>query len=358
MNRTLLLSLVFLAVPAFAQQYECATSLGTNCEALILDRATLTSSLIVQPGACDPSARIVDVDVKVKLLHTAVGDLTLTLVHPSGKRVDLLYRAGLTPTTPSCVYDDLDVTWSDEATQTLSCSFTIPALSGTTAPFNSLSVLDGLERNGQWQLLITDAVGVSDGVLQGWRLDLPCTLPPAPPRPTVTVATGTRDAIEGSGAPATLVFTRAGDLSAALTTRFALSGTAVAGLDFDAPPLTIDFAAGAATATLSLVALPDGLAETTENVVATVLASDAVVVGEPSSAGVNFIDVTCGDGLKTGSEACDDGNQLDGDGCSAACEVVPVPEPQKSGCGCTSGEGSLAVLITLAAWLRRRRQGV
>ncbi len=356
MNRTFLFSLVFLAAPAFAQQYECATSLGTNCDALILDRATLTSNLVVQPGACDPSARIVDVDVKVKLLHPAVGDLTLTLVHPSGKRVDLLYRAGLTPSAPSCVFDDLDVTWSDEATQTLSCGFTIPALSGTAVPFNPLSALDGLERNGTWQLQINDAVGNSDGVLLGWRLDLPCTLPPAPPRPTVTVATGTRDAVEGSGVPATLVFTRDGDLTAALTARIALSGTAVAGLDFDAPPLTIDFAAGSATTTLSLVALSDGLAETTESVVVTVLAGDTVVVGAPSSAGVNIIDVTCGDGLKTGPEACDDGNQLDGDGCSAACEVVPVPEPQKSGCGCTSGEGSVAALLVLGAWLRRRRR--
>ena len=29
----------------------------------------------------------------------------------------------------------------------------------------------------------------------------------------------------------------------------------------------------------------------------------------------------CGDGIKTGSEACDDGNNVDGDGCSAGCYV-------------------------------------
>lgn len=363
MNRTSLL-LALLSVPALAQQYECSTSLGANCDAPIPDRSTLTSSLVVQPGQCDAAARIVDVDVRVRLVHTAVGDLTITLVHPSGRRVDLLYRAGLTPTTPSCVYDDLDVTWSDEATgSTLACRFTIPALSGTTKPFNPLSSLHGLERNGLWLLTIADAQGVSEGALLDWRLDLPCTLPPAPTPPSVTVATTARDAVEGATTPASVTFTRDGDLAAALAVRFELSGTAVAGLDFDAPARTLEFAAGSATATLPLLALADGLAETTESAVVTVSPGAGWVVGEPASAGVNFIDVTCGDGLKTGPEACDDGNLRDGDGCSAACEVVPVPEPEpepvpepaKPGCGCSAGEAGLLGLLGVAALLRRRR---
>jgi cysteine-rich repeat protein len=31
--------------------------------------------------------------------------------------------------------------------------------------------------------------------------------------------------------------------------------------------------------------------------------------------------VVCGDGKLTGSEACDDGGKVDGDGCSAMCTV-------------------------------------
>ena len=217
------------------------------------------------------------------------------------------------------------------------------------------SALDGLERNGVWQLIIADAQGVSDGALQSWQLDLPCTLPA---KPGVTVATGVRDAIEGSTTPATVVFTRDGDLTAALTVGFTLAGTAVAGLDYELPTRTLDFAAGEATATLSFTALADGLAETTESAVVTVAPGDAWVVNEPSSAGVNFIDVTCGDGFKTGDEACDDGNRVDGDGCSAECKVVPVPSPEptptKSGCGCSSAEASGMALLALAALLRRR----
>ncbi len=39
----------------------------------------------------------------------------------------------------------------------------------------------------------------------------------------------------------------------------------------------------------------------------------------------------CGDGTLTTNEACDDGNTVDGDGCSAACTVEPVPPPCGNG---------------------------
>lgn len=41
----------------------------------------------------------------------------------------------------------------------------------------------------------------------------------------------------------------------------------------------------------------------------------------------------CGDGILTPPEECDDGNMLDGDGCSANCTTEPEPEP----CYCSPG---------------------
>ena len=38
-------------------------------------------------------------------------------------------------------------------------------------------------------------------------------------------------------------------------------------------------------------------------------------------------DVVCGDGIIDASEACDDGNELDGDGCSSRCEVESTDKP-------------------------------
>jgi cysteine-rich repeat protein len=38
----------------------------------------------------------------------------------------------------------------------------------------------------------------------------------------------------------------------------------------------------------------------------------------------------CGDGIRTGDEACDDGNNIDGDGCSATCTIETVPRVTSS----------------------------
>jgi cysteine-rich repeat protein len=41
------------------------------------------------------------------------------------------------------------------------------------------------------------------------------------------------------------------------------------------------------------------------------------------------VPVTCGDGNMNSGEECDDGNNLNGDGCSAECRLVPPPPPQE-----------------------------
>jgi len=65
---------------------------------------------------------------------------------------------------------------------------------------------------------------------------------------------------------------------------------------------------------------------------------------------------TCGNGLVEGAETCDDGNAVDGDGCSATC----VDETAGGGGCCSVGsnpEGALALgVLTLGLVLRRRRR--
>jgi MYXO-CTERM domain-containing protein len=64
----------------------------------------------------------------------------------------------------------------------------------------------------------------------------------------------------------------------------------------------------------------------------------------------------CGNGNLDGEEACDDGNSIDGDGCSATCELE---DGQDGGC-CSAGTnpaGPLALaLMTLGVVIRRRRR--
>ncbi|MEO8603260.1 MAG: PQQ-dependent sugar dehydrogenase [bacterium] len=53
----------------------------------------------------------------------------------------------------------------------------------------------------------------------------------------------------------------------------------------------------------------------------------------------------CGDGVATGAEACDDGNRIDGDGCSAACELEPGGDPC-AGVAAFPGVAATTALVT------------
>jgi cysteine-rich repeat protein len=64
----------------------------------------------------------------------------------------------------------------------------------------------------------------------------------------------------------------------------------------------------------------------------------------------------CGDGLHSLDEACDDGNNVDGDGCSATCTDETEPPPDDPGCCSTSGGagGSLVLALATLGLVRRR----
>ncbi len=73
---------------------------------------------------------------------------------------------------------------------------------------------------------------------------------------------------------------------------------------------------------------------------------------------VEAVDPSCGDTFVDTGEACDDGNVLDGDGCSATCEVE-VASPDDGGCcgtgGSPVGPAGLTALMGLGLLRRRRR---
>jgi hypothetical protein len=111
----------------------------------------------------------------------------------------------------------------------------------------------------------------------------------------VSVAPTVAQAVEG-GTPGQLTFTRTGDTSQNLTIAYGLGGTAINGLDYEAPGV-VTFPAGQAAVTKSVVALEDEQAEDPETVVATdgfgtgyqpagsaatVTISDAVPTPEPA----------------------------------------------------------------------------
>ncbi len=108
--------------------------------------------------------QIIDANVQVRLRHSFVGDLKITLISPSGTEVVLSNRRGgsgqdMTPTL-----------FDDEAPQDIA-SGSAP-YAGTFRPDESLGRFDGQSAIGTWTLRVEDLAGLNTGFLDGWRLDL------------------------------------------------------------------------------------------------------------------------------------------------------------------------------------------
>jgi len=334
----LIAALLLTALPSrlHAQVYECADSLGTNCSTPLNDGysqrytgvplvGTTTSSLIVLPGACDASDVVADVDLSVDIVHPYVGDLELSLRHPDGTTVTLLFRPGVGVIDGQCPSDDLSVTIDDEEGVAMqACEHTIPAIGGTILPFNPLSAFDGKARNGTWTLTINDVADGNAGVLSGWTLHLPCT--PDVPSVSFEVTDGVLYE-DGDDTTATVTVVRTGDMAGALDVDYTVSGTATTA-DYEALSGMVTIPAGSPSATIEITSVDDDLAEIAEVMVFRFAPSDAYGIGAGDSATVTL---------------------LDGDG-----------ETSDGGCGCSVRNTSeaplgMVALLGLGLVVRRRR---
>jgi cysteine-rich repeat protein len=312
-------ALSVLCATAQAQTYDCATGAGTNCPGHIFDASTrgpgntLSSSLIVPATGC--SGPVLAAQVAVKIGHSSIGDLSISLVSPAGSEVQLLSGFGISASdTFGCPGGDIDAVFDDGADEPVTCNFAIPAVTGVVGPAGLLGALVGTPRVGVWTLAVTDSIPGNYGALRDWSLTLPCTLP------TVTVAATTAQA--SSSAPGVFTFTRTTPDDGALLVRFALTGSAAAS-QYQAVDTSVTIPAGAASADVSI--LPT-VAQGGLTVIATIAGGDFTFDSTKSatitfSGGVGGV-ASCGDGVAQTGEACDDGNQVNGDGCDDNCTVT------------------------------------
>ncbi|HQN96353.1 MAG TPA: proprotein convertase P-domain-containing protein [Thermoanaerobaculales bacterium] len=126
----------------------------------IPDDGTVTSDLVVGQNVA-----LSDVNVRVEIDHTYVGDLIVSLRSPAGTTVTLL-------NSPACGDNDMNVTFDDASSVNLQsyCAGTTPWYQGVARPYQALSAFNGQSSAGTWTLTVTDDAGWDTGTLVDWEL--------------------------------------------------------------------------------------------------------------------------------------------------------------------------------------------
>jgi Ca2+-binding RTX toxin-like protein len=119
------------------------------------------------------SGVIADLNVRVVITHTYVGDLEVRLTHiDTGTTVTIIDNPGRPASTFGCAGNNIDATLDDEASAPVEnqCLATTPTISGSVKPNNPLSAFDGENLGGTWRLTVYDEATLDSGFLESWSL--------------------------------------------------------------------------------------------------------------------------------------------------------------------------------------------
>lgn len=118
------------------------------------------------------AVNLTDVNVRVEIAHTWVGELIIKLRSPAGTEVVLLDRPGVPGPGGGCNNNNMNVTFDDAAVQVLEshCAGTDPWYTGAAKPVQPLSAFNGQSSLGDWVLTVSDRVAQDVGTLVDWEL--------------------------------------------------------------------------------------------------------------------------------------------------------------------------------------------
>ena len=133
---------------------------------------------------------IVDLDIRLDVSHTWVGDLAFTLTHSeTGKSISLLNRPGLPGVNSGCGEDDIAAIFDDDISLPAEsrCSTNWAAISGIYLHEQPLAVYDSEQISGNLELNASDHNQFDLGQLNEWCIAATVSDNPQSPTPTPTV---------------------------------------------------------------------------------------------------------------------------------------------------------------------------
>jgi subtilisin-like proprotein convertase family protein/uncharacterized protein YvpB len=161
------------------------------CNAQPLDIPDNVSLGVTSVITINEPRTLVDLDVRVNITHSWVGDLQLILTHQeTGKSINLIDRPGVPASPYGCDNDNIVAILDDEITLPVEnkCTSTTPTISGIYTPNEALHTFDGFPFSGSWELTISDNNKSDIGRVNDWclaatlyEIPLEPTPSPAPP---------------------------------------------------------------------------------------------------------------------------------------------------------------------------------
>ena len=112
-----------------------------------------------------PDVGVVDeIKVSVDVSHTYIGDLIIQIQDP----LDVAFTNVWARDCNTSGFDNIDVTFDDNAGE-IACA---TPTSGTYAPNGELSTFNGVDYNGDWQIILVDFFNGDTGTLNSWGIEL------------------------------------------------------------------------------------------------------------------------------------------------------------------------------------------
>jgi cysteine-rich repeat protein len=108
--------------------------------------------------------QIADLDVDFVLTHTFLGDIEISLTHPSGAPTVMLWDNDCGGN------DDMDVLMDDDGPDVVCATPTVGSVNPASTAGESLSAFNGLGSAGDWVLTIADTLAGDIGTLNQWSL--------------------------------------------------------------------------------------------------------------------------------------------------------------------------------------------
>jgi subtilisin-like proprotein convertase family protein len=253
---------------------------------------------------------VTDVNVTLtNLTHTYVNDVDVVLVGPAGQSVILMSdAAGLVAVT------NRTYTFDDAAAATLPTG----AASGTYRPTNAngpdafpapgpgsitqvnpqLSVFNGTDPSGAWNLYVVDDANADTGTIAGgWTLSLTVSSVSCASGCDPVVNIADANVVEGTGGTTTMNFTVSTSYPPFLpvdVTASTSAGTATAGADYTTTSTALNFPAGTSSRTFSVPVNPDAIDENNETFGASLSAATGATIGTGTATGTIIDDDIAG----------------------------------------------------------------